>query len=42
MATGLVQRNRGAGMDTVSEAIDPSCWKDVLAVLGRDVGDIGC
>lgn len=36
MATGLAQRDRGADMDTVSEAIDPSWWEDVLAAALDD------
>lgn len=36
MATGLVQRSRGADMDTANEAIDPSWWEDVLAAASLD------
>lgn len=35
-ATSLVQGNRGADVDTVSEAIDPSWWENVLAAASLD------
>lgn len=36
LATNLVQVNRGADVDTVSEAIDPSWWEDVLPAASLD------
>lgn len=36
MATGLVGRDTGTDMDSVSEAIDPSWWEDVLAAASLD------